>query len=94
LSLAFASCGTAVITCMLGPELQLIETTTIPSIKFRYDISPMSVVVTEKTMPLYHFITNACAIIGGVFTVIGMLDSAVYHGSKAIKKKTQLGKQG
>jgi hypothetical protein len=51
-------------------------------------------VVTEKTMPLYHFITNACAIIGGVFTVIGMLDSAVYHGSKAIKKKTQLGKQG
>ena len=39
----------------------------------------MAVVISEETVPLYHFLTNICAIIGGLFTVFsmatGMLDA-------------------
>ena len=39
-----------------------------------------------------HFVTGICAIIGGVFTVAGMIDSMVYHSAKALQKKIELGK--
>ena len=39
-----------------------------------------------------HFMTGICAIIGGVFTVAGMIDSMVYHSAKALQKKIELGK--
>ena len=66
----------------------------MPVAKFSYDLSPMSVVVSQEKMPFYHFITQVCAIIGGVFTVIGLLDSTVHHASVAMSKKVALGKQG
>lgn len=47
----------------------------------RAQISPMAVVISEETVPLYHFLTNICAIIGGLFTVFsmatGMLDATI-----------------
>ncbi|GAB2219435.1 hypothetical protein Droror1_Dr00007070 [Drosera rotundifolia] len=64
----------------------------VPGVFFVYDISPIKVTFTEKHMSFLHFITNVCAIVGGIFTVSGIVDSAVYHGQKAIRKKTQLGK--
>jgi hypothetical protein len=39
-----------------------------------------------------HFLTGVCAIIGGVFTVAGLIDSLIYHSAKAIQKKMELGK--
>ena len=76
------------------PFIQRVDTVQRPGIKFTYHLSPMSVVVTERTVPFYHFITTLCAIIGGMYTVFSMLDSFVYHGSKILKQKTALGKQG
>lgn len=73
---------------------EVIDTTRRPGIKFTYHISPMSVIITESRMPFYHFITNVCAIIGGMYTIFSLLDTIVYQGSKIIKKKTNLGKQG
>lgn len=35
-------------------------------------MSPMMVVISSKTTPLYHFLTNICALIGGLFTVFSM----------------------
>ena len=32
------------------------------------------------------FLLKVCAIIGGVFTVTGLVDSVVYHSTKAMKK--------
>lgn len=64
----------------------------MPMIYFKYDLSPMSVVTSERRQPLYHFLTNICAIIGGVFTVLGLIDSVVYHGISSLKYKSQLGK--
>ncbi len=54
----------------------------------------MMVFIKETRPPLYHFLTNVCAIIGGVFTVLGLLNSTVDATVKAVQKKLQLGKQG
>lgn len=39
-----------------------------------------------------HFATDVCTIIGGVFTVAGIIDSLLYRSSKLLQQKLQLGK--
>ncbi|CAN0824456.1 Endoplasmic reticulum-Golgi intermediate compartment protein 3 [Linum grandiflorum] len=64
----------------------------LPGVFFFYDLSPIKVTFMEEHVSFLHFLTNMCAIVGGVFTVSGILDSFVYHSQKAIKKKMELGK--
>ncbi|XP_003399168.1 endoplasmic reticulum-Golgi intermediate compartment protein 3 isoform X2 [Bombus terrestris] len=64
----------------------------MPGIFFNYELSPLMVKYTEKAKSFGHFATNACAIIGGVFTVAGLIDSLLYHSVRAIQKKIELGK--
>ncbi|XP_050123922.1 uncharacterized protein LOC126601275 isoform X2 [Malus sylvestris] len=64
----------------------------LPGVFFFYDLSPIKVTFTEEHISFLHFLTNVCAIVGGVFTVSGILDSFIYHGQKAIKKKMEIGK--
>nr|AWW16504.1 endoplasmic reticulum-Golgi intermediate compartment protein 3-like protein [Ipomoea pes-caprae] len=63
-----------------------------PGVFFFYDLSPIKVTFTEEHVPFLHFLTSVSAIIGGIFTVAGLVDSFVYHGQKALKKKIELGK--
>lgn len=67
-------------------------TRSLPGVFFFYDLSPIKVQFTEQRTPFLHFLTNVCAIVGGVFTVSGIIDSFVYHGHRAIKKKIEIGK--
>ena len=53
----------------------------------------VQIVVKEDARQWYHFLTTLCAIIGGVFTVAGLLDSMFYSVAK-MAKKVELGKQG
>ena len=46
----------------------------------------------EKRTSFLHFVTSVCAIVGGVFTVSGIVDAFIYHGQQAIRKKVDLGK--
>ncbi|GLT54876.1 hypothetical protein SLA2020_280380 [Shorea laevis] len=64
----------------------------LPGVFFFYDLSPIKVTFTVEHISFLHFLTNMCAIVGGVFTVSGILDSFIYHGQKAIKKKMEIGK--
>eukprot|EP00316_Scyphosphaera_apsteinii_P008295 CAMPEP_0119342954 /NCGR_PEP_ID=MMETSP1333-20130426/105824_1 /TAXON_ID=418940 /ORGANISM="Scyphosphaera apsteinii, Strain RCC1455" /LENGTH=453 /DNA_ID=CAMNT_0007355283 /DNA_START=60 /DNA_END=1421 /DNA_ORIENTATION=+ len=64
----------------------------LPAAVFSYDMSPMQVVVKEEKKSFASFLTQICAIIGGVFTVTGLIDGLVYHGSNTIRKKMELGK--
>lgn len=48
----------------------------------------------ERRTSFLHFVTNVCAIVGGVFTISGVLDASLYHGQKLIRKKMELGKFG
>ena len=65
----------------------------IPAAKFSYTMSPIQIIVTEQKKAFYHFVTTTCAIIGGVFTVAGILDGLLYRGV-SLAKKVELGKQG
>ncbi|CAM6030099.1 unnamed protein product [Sphagnum balticum] len=64
----------------------------IPGVFFIYDLSPIKVKFVEERVSFLHFLTTVCAIVGGVFTVSGIIDSFIYHGHGAIKKKVELGK--
>jgi hypothetical protein len=57
-----------------------------------YDLSPITIKYTETHQSFAHFLTGICAIIGGVFTVAGIIDSMIYHSLKSLKKKIDLGK--
>ncbi|KAF5781609.1 putative endoplasmic reticulum vesicle transporter [Helianthus annuus] len=66
----------------------------LPGVFFFYDLSPIKVTFTETHISFLHFMTNVCAIVGGIFTVAGIVDSFVYHGHKALRKKMEIGKLG
>lgn len=60
---------------------------------FRYDLNPITVKYTEKRKPIYSFLTSVCAIIGGTFTVTGIVDSLIFTASELFKKY-EMGKLG
>ncbi|KAE8298873.1 Endoplasmic reticulum-Golgi intermediate compartment protein 3 [Larimichthys crocea] len=64
----------------------------LPGVFVLYELSPMMVKFTEKHRSFTHFLTGVCAIIGGVFTVAGLIDSLIYHSARVIQKKIELGK--
>ncbi|ELT99344.1 hypothetical protein CAPTEDRAFT_162161 [Capitella teleta] len=64
----------------------------LPGVFVTYELSPMMVKYTEKNRSFMHFLTGVCAIIGGVFTVAGLVDAFIYHSARAIQKKIDLGK--
>lgn len=56
----------------------LQETSTLlPGVYFVYEFSPLRAVVQETHLMLFELCTSLCAILGGVFTVMGMLDGVV-----------------
>lgn len=70
----------------------MYDTDQPPAAKFSYDLSPVQIVVKEMPRPWYHFLTTLCAIIGGVFTVLGIIDNLLYQTIN-VAKKVELGKQ-
>jgi hypothetical protein len=64
----------------------------LPGVFFMYDLSPIMVKFTERRRSFAHFLTSVCAIVGGVFTVAGIIDSFIYHSMRSLKKKVELGK--
>ncbi len=66
--------------------------TGMPGVFFSYELAPFMVKYSEKEKSFGHFASGLCAIIGGVFTVAGILDKLVYSSSKIIQKKVELGK--
>ncbi|EGD79796.1 intermediate compartment protein 3 [Salpingoeca rosetta] len=68
--------------------------TGLPGMFVMFEISPILVQLSERTHSFFHFLTGVLAIIGGIFSVAGMIDSFVYHGLRSLKKKQELGKLG
>ena len=64
----------------------------MPGVFFSYEMSPVMVKYSRKEKSLGHFLTGLCAIIGGVFTVAGILDKLIYNSSRLIEQKIELGK--
>mmetsp|Transcript_71590 Transcript_71590/g.165562 ORF Transcript_71590/g.165562 Transcript_71590/m.165562 type:complete len:348 (+) Transcript_71590:40-1083(+) len=66
----------------------------MPSLYLRYDFSPVTVKYQETREKLSHFLVQVCAVIGGIFTVAGVLDSLLHKSIVHLAKKAQLGKLG
>jgi len=63
----------------------------VPAIWFRYDLNAITVKYVERRKPFYHFITTVCAIVGGTFTVAGIIDSMIFTANE-IFRKAEMGK--
>ncbi|XP_064465838.1 endoplasmic reticulum-Golgi intermediate compartment protein 1-like isoform X1 [Ornithodoros turicata] len=57
-----------------------------PAIWFRYDLNPITVKYSPRGIPFYSFLTSVCAIVGGTFTVAGIVDSLVFTASEVFRK--------
>ncbi len=58
-----------------------------PTITFTFELTPIKVKKTERRGgSLLSFFTRCAALIGGLFTVAGILDASLYHSSKKLKK--------
>merc|ERR1719491_1159116 len=62
-------------------QLSLYKGDIIPEAKFTYDLSPIAVSYSKKYRPWYDYLTSVMAIIGGTFTVVGMLESGIHSVS-------------
>jgi len=66
----------------------------LPGTFFMFELSPILIQLTETRRSFTHFLTGCCAIIGGVFTVAGMIDAMIFHSLRSWQKKNELGKLG
>jgi len=66
----------------------------IPAVYFRYELSAITVRFAEKRKSFAHFLVQICAIVGGVFTVLGLISSILHKSLTRLIKKANVGKLG
>ncbi|KAJ1447846.1 endoplasmic reticulum vesicle transporter-domain-containing protein [Pelagophyceae sp. CCMP2097] len=54
-------------------------TALLPGVFWVYDLSAFTVEVSRHRPPLSHFVVRVCAVVGGVFTLVGGLDQVFQH---------------
>ena len=59
----------------------------LPGMFVYYELSPIMVQMEEQYRSTAHFLTSVCAIIGGLFTVAGIVDSLIYHTQRVIQRQ-------
>jgi cytochrome c553 len=64
----------------------------LPGLFVNYEFSPIHVKLTETPRSLGHFLTALCSIVGGVVTVAGLVDAAIFNTSRIVQRKMELGK--
>jgi hypothetical protein len=60
-------------------------------LKFNYELSPITVGFSQDRESLALFLVHICAIIGGVFTAVSIID-AIIHKSFSLLFKKRIGK--
>ena len=58
----------------------------VPTVYFRYDISPILVKIVQYRQAFFHFFIQICAIVGGMFTVMGIFDNLLHRLTKGASK--------
>jgi len=53
-----------------------------------YDFTPFEVKVTKARKSFMHFLTECCAILGGIFAFTGMLDNFSYRINKSMARRS------
>ena len=68
-------------------QLSYYKPDKIPETKFVLDISPIAVHYRIYRRPWYDYLTSLMAILGGVFTVVGMIESVLRVTTKRLARK-------
>lgn len=58
----------------------------VPTVIFRYDISPILVKIKQSRQNIFHFFIQICAIVGGMFTVVGIVDHLLHKLTRGSNK--------
>eukprot|EP00934_Nitzschia_sp_Nitz4_P007342 Nitzschia sp. Nitz4//scaffold127_size64804//42137//43862//NITZ4_006182-RA/size64804-augustus-gene-0.60-mRNA-1//-1//CDS//3329534768//7332//frame0 len=58
-------------------QLSFYRSDMIPEARFSYDLSPIAVSYRKEYRHWYEYSTSVMAIVGGVFTLIGMIESSI-----------------
>ena len=64
----------------------------IPFVYFKYVLSPITVEYKHSKMTFLTFFINICSILGGVFTVVGIIDSIVHKSVLILLRKAEMDK--
>ncbi len=56
---------------------------------FRYDFAPMLVRLESRSKSFLHLLVRLCAIVGGVWTVIGLVYGALRASVERVKKNNR-----
>jgi hypothetical protein len=76
----------------ISKHKQAIPPGHMPAAFFRYQLSPITVRFGRERTSFIHFLTYVCAIVGGVYTVAGILNS-MFHRAAVQFQRQMLGKQ-
>ena len=64
----------------------------MPALYFRYDLSPITVEYKQYKETFLNFFINICAIIGGVFTITGIIDAIIHKSVMILLRKAEMNK--
>ena len=64
----------------------------LPSLYFKYDLSPITVEYKYSKMKFLTFLINVFAILGGVFTVAGIIDAIIHKSVLLLLRKAEMNK--
>lgn len=68
-------------------QLSYYKEDMVPEAKFAYDLSPIAVTYRKDSRHWYDYCTSVMAIVGGVFTVVGMIESSINTGLSAARSR-------
>ena len=71
------------------PPLSLSQ----PGVFFNFELSPMRMRMEERRNSFLHFLTRVCAILGGVFTIMGAVDKLVTSGLEGLTRVRGAGRR-
>jgi len=63
----------------------------LPSVWFFYEVSPVHAIFEEKTHGVLEFVASVCAILGGIFTIMGVVDNLIGELLRKLSPKSQHG---
>lgn len=52
----------------------------------------MTVIYSETSQAWSSFLTNVCAIVGGMYTISSLVDAFIFQAERRLKQKISLGK--
>eukprot|EP01041_Mallomonas_annulata_P001696 gene1696-3287_t len=65
----------------------IMQAAVLPGIFFVYELSPFVVEVKRVQMPFLHLLTKLLAIVGGAFSILGVIDAVIFRIQKMTTKK-------